>query len=122
VLLAGISIDLPRFYEHRLQATRERGFSPNDAVFSLTIYSFVLPLIFQIVMVLTPALWGMCQGLRPTAPAWPLPTVLWVTICVTVLIFIRARFDESPLMISALGPLAFTLIKRRPPGEKPCVP
>src|SRR5262249_26176739 len=53
------------------------GRQDNAAVFSLTFYKTVFPLLVQIVVVLLPSFWGMYKGLgMPTLPL-SLRTILW---------------------------------------------
>lgn len=53
----------PRHLGHAL-FYRARDFHPNAAVFDLTFYRLVFPLIVQAGLVLTPSIWGMRRGLR----------------------------------------------------------
>lgn len=65
-------------------AWTERHGDPNAAVFSLTFYRLVFPLILQAVLVLIPAVCGMRQSLRlPSCPAG-VRVILWGSSFVTV--------------------------------------
>jgi hypothetical protein len=63
---------------------RARDFDGNAAVFALTFYRVVFPLIVQTVLVMLPALWGMRQGIRLTTLPPRLRAILWTAVCATV--------------------------------------
>jgi hypothetical protein len=56
----------------------------NDAVFSLTFYSVMFPLILQAVLILLPAVWGMHQGRRLATLPPMLRTILWTFAIATI--------------------------------------
>ena len=94
--------------------------SPRSRV-SLASYRVGLPLIMQIIVILVPSFWGMRGGLGMTARSWVLQTLMWISICATAVVFISARFNESRLVLSAVGPIAYTLINRKSQGGEKCV-
>jgi hypothetical protein len=63
---------------------RARDFDGNAAVFALTFYRVVFPLIVQTVLVMLPALWGMRQGIRLANFRPLLRATLWTAVCATV--------------------------------------
>ena len=57
---------------------------PNSAVFSLTFYRLIFPLILLAFLVLLPAVWGMRQGLQLTPFPLLLRAILWTFAIVTI--------------------------------------
>jgi len=70
-LLVGEFVGIPKHH-----------FYVNGAVYSLTLYSVLLPLILLSVLVLLPSLWGMQQGARPSTPPI-LRTLSWLAAALT---------------------------------------
>jgi hypothetical protein len=57
----------------------------HTAVFSLTFYNVMFPLIVQTILVLPVSLWGMTRGLRLAKFPLLLQTILWAVIVISVL-------------------------------------
>lgn len=67
----------PRYRGNSLFLHRARDFDNNAAVFTLTFYRVLFPLIVQAVLVVLPSLCGMRQGLRPAKLPPLLHTIVW---------------------------------------------
>jgi hypothetical protein len=63
---------------------RGRDFGANTAVFTVTFYRVIFPLVVQLILILLPALWGMRQGLRLPAYSAVRRAVLRVATIATV--------------------------------------
>jgi hypothetical protein len=82
MLVFGELVGAPRVFG--LFMHRARDFDNNAAVFALTFYRVVFPLIVQTVLVMLPALWGMRQGFRLATLQPLLRAILWTAVCATV--------------------------------------
>jgi hypothetical protein len=70
----------PPFIESLFLPHHDRfGADPNGAVFAVTFYRVVFPLIVQYVLVLLPLLFGMRQALRTAVLPFSLRTILWTS-------------------------------------------
>lgn len=79
-LLLGALLHPPPFIESLFLPHHDRfGADPNGAVFAVTFYRVVFPLIVQYVLVLLPSLLGMRQGLRTGVLPFSLRTILWTS-------------------------------------------
>lgn len=117
LLLLGELLGAPKQLGPLLLLSRGRDYDANAAVFSLTFYGVIFPLIVQTVLVLLPSLWGMRQGLRLVALPLPLQTILWASAIASVtalgtensLWWQLRTWDVRPLLfprVPSLAPLA----------------
>jgi hypothetical protein len=84
MLLFGRLVGMPPRYLGQALLYRARDVAGNAAVFELTFYRVIFPLIVQAVLVLVPSLWAMRQGLRVTRLRPLLRTILWSAAIVTL--------------------------------------
>ena len=83
VLLFGELVAVPRYTQLQLLFLQDSlrqgalGRHDNYAVFSLTFYKVVFPLLAQMVLVLLPSFWGMYKGLGMDTLPLLLRTILW---------------------------------------------
>ena len=88
----------------------------NAAVFSLTFYNVIFPLIVLIVLVLFPAIWGMHQGRRLARVSLLLQTIIWAAAIVTLTALAldrnRAgfRWQIRTLPVAVVGPFGYTAV------------
>jgi hypothetical protein len=75
-----------------LLAVPQRHNPANAAVFSLTFYSMVFPLMLRTVLVLVPVLWGMQRGAR-LAPLPLLPTLLGAVAIATLTVWATRKLE-----------------------------
>src|SRR5206468_1228705 len=103
------------------------GRHDNDAVFSLTFYKVVFPLLVQIVLVLLPSFCGMYKGLGMTtlplllrtilwAPAIAImallaitQTVFWAAMATHHLAWLHRGWQMPPLLFAVAGPVVYWL-------------
>jgi hypothetical protein len=102
-----------------------RHLHDEDAVFSLTFYRVVLPLLVQIVLVLLPSLWGMYKGLGMVTIPWMLrgilcaPTIVvmavlaayqgvwWAALATRDTTWLLRSWQVPPLSFAIAGPVMF---------------
>ena len=84
----------PRHFGYAL-FYRARDFPNNAAVFELTFYRVMFPLIVQLVLVLVPSVWGMCQALSAASLRPLVRTVIW-TVAIAALAVIAIRSGLLP--------------------------
>jgi hypothetical protein len=73
--------------------------SLHTAVFSLTFYNVMFPLIVQAVLVLLPSLWGMHQGVRLAALSILLQIILWVCAILSILTMAALAASNFPTFV-----------------------
>jgi len=100
VLLFGNFVALP-------QGTLGRHFNNNAAVFSLTFYSAMLPVLVQMALVAVPSLWGMFEGLRMATFPPLLRTILWAPAILTMAVLAA----NQGVWLAAMATHNFTLLQ-----------
>lgn len=85
----------PRHFGYAL-FYRARDFSSNAAVFQLTFYRVIFPLVVQIVLVLVPTVWGMRQAISVARLRPLFRTILW-TAAIATLAAIAIRTGLVPV-------------------------
>ena len=117
MLLYGELSSLPSYLGRWISLHRARDLNNNAAVFALTFYRVVFPLIVRAVLVIVPALWGMRQGLRTTTFPPLLRIILCTAAVATLVLMVRfpdpyrqpVALNTSPLQLLLYWPLGYWL-------------
>jgi hypothetical protein len=92
-----------------LLAVPQRHNPANAAVFSLTFYSMVFPLMLRTMLVLVPVLWGMQRGAR-RSPLPLLPTLLWAVTIATLTAWTTRRWQLWLLPLALVWPITYMVV------------
>ena len=132
VLLISELVAVPQYRQlqlHSLQNVLGRSPLPrqlhDDAVFSLTFYRVIFPLLVQIGLVLLPSFWGMYKGLSSATLPFLLRTILWAPALATMavlaamqgvwwaalatnnLVWLQRTRQMPPLLFALAGPVVY---------------
>lgn len=118
MLLLGAMLIAP-YYLHSLQAMLMQRFPPrpdghpyhdNDAVFALTFYRAIFPLILQAIVVVLPAIWGMRRGRRFSGSHSLLNLMIWTAVMATVLVMLLEVPGLGLVIWTHAGPSAVNVL------------
>jgi hypothetical protein len=84
MVLFGELLGAPRYLGYSVLLHRAREYPGNAAVFALTFYGVMFPLMVQAILVVVPSLSGILQGLRVTRLRPRLRTILWAAAIATL--------------------------------------
>lgn len=118
MLLLGALLIAP-YYLHSRQAMLMQRFPPrpdghpyhdNDAVFALTFYRTVFPLILQAIVVVLPTIWGMYRGRRFSGSHAFLNLMIWTAVATTVLVMLLEVPGLGLVIWTHAGPSAVNVL------------
>jgi hypothetical protein len=102
VLLLGELLGIPPRHFGYALFYRARDFPNNAAVFELTFYRVIFPLIVQLALVLFPSVWGMRQALSAAGLRPLVRTVIWI-VATAALAVVAIRAGLLPDLYSHRG-------------------
>ena len=90
--------------------------SPNAAVFALTFYRAILPVLLLMLLVVLPGIGGIGKGLRLMAFSkklrWMVGSCLWATVAGMMCSGLRPRLLMPCCAVAAIGPLGYLLASK----------